>query len=237
MTTSAMISALLKPGLRRVSGDGKMTDLHATSREKSQAQAERRVSRAGYAKGGRIHSDVKEDEKADKKLVERGVHQHERHDHKGEPETKLRLKRGGKVDGEDGAPRLDRRARGGSVKGKGRGLNIIIHNQPMHPAEKQQAQQQGMQQGMRVGAALGARQAAVRMGGGGGPPVSPPGGAAGAGPGRLPIAGPGGGGPPGMPPMGAPPQRPPGMMAHGGRLEEERVPVKAHTRRRAGGRV
>jgi hypothetical protein len=193
-----MIPALLAPGLRRVTGDSTMADLHASSREKSQRQAEQRIRRAGYAKGGRIHSDVTEDE------------------------SKERLKRGGKVEGAETAARLDRRARGGRTKGRGH-LNIVIQNS--NPAEKQQAAQQGLQQGVKVGAALGARQAAARMGGGGGPPVSPPGGAAGAGPGRLPIAPPpGAGAPPGVMPQ----RPPGGMMATGGTVRvKEHVRRKA----------
>lgn len=210
-----------------------MSDLHASSREKDQRSAEKAVRRAGYRDGGRVHSDVKdekeEDAKSDKALVAKGVHQHEAHDHKGEPKTQLRLRRGGHVEGVAAHSRLDRRARGGALGGhKKGGLNIIIKNQPMHPAEKQMAAQQGAQQGMRIGAALGARQAAARMGGAGA--ASPPAPGA-AGPGRLPIAGPGGGGPPGMPPVGAPPPRP-GMMSKGGEVR-----VKEHYRRKAGGRV
>lgn len=197
-----------------------MTDLHEQSTSKRHREAERRVRRAGYKAGGRVHSDVAEDETEDKEIAATAVHKHERNMHKGERETRLR--RGGKVDGEAAPQRLDRRARGGRTKG----LTVVIHNEPMHPAEKQQAAQMGAQQGMKIGAAMGARQAAARMGAmGGGAPPSP-----GAAPGRLPIAGPG---MPGTPPGGMPtagPPRPP--YADGGRVH-----VSEHTRRRAGGAV
>jgi hypothetical protein len=207
-----------------------MADMHADARKDKQSFAETRVKRAGYEAGGRVKSDAEEDRKA----VAKGVHAHERHLHRGEKETPLR--RGGKVEGEHAARRIDKRARGGALHGgkKHGALNLVIQNS--NPGEKQQA----MQQGMKVGAALGARQAAARMAGAppgaGAQPPPPPGAPP---PGRPPIA-------PGGAPMAGGVPRPP--MAKGGRLDRpetrpdlpdlgDRVRVAAHTRRKAGGRI
>lgn len=49
------------------------------------------------------HSDVAQD----KKLIERAIHEHEKHDHPGSPLTKLKLSTGGHVKGEASRHRLD----------------------------------------------------------------------------------------------------------------------------------
>lgn len=141
------------------------------------------------------------DEKSDKAMVAKGVHEHESALHKGEPKTKLKLRRGGGVHGRSAGHRLDRHARGGRSKGH-KTVNVIV--QSGNPAKEQLAHQQGMQ----MGAALGARAAAAKMAGAAGaprPPMAPP---------------PGAGGPP----MGGPPPvAPPGMaprppMRRGGKV-------------------
>jgi len=208
--------------------------MHAKVRHAEETKAREHMRRAGYslggiigrARGGKVHPDAA----ADKKMVEKGVHQHERHDHKGEPLTKLKLTRGGHVEGEGTRHRIDRRARGGSVpsgkghKGKGVNLNVIIHG--ADPAAQQQAHKQGAMEGMRLGAALGARRAAANMQRPMPVPPNPgmptvPGGAM-----RPP--------PPGVVPT-LPPRPPggaPGLLAKGGVVH-----VREHVRRKAGGAV
>lgn len=173
--------------------------------------------------------------------VAEGVHQHERAMHKGEPETKLHLNTGGRIPGRAAGGRLDQRARGGRTKGPSR-VNIIISNGG-GAAERQQAQQQGMQIGARLASSAAPPAPPPR------PPVAPPGA------GMMPPGAPGVGGPPpgGMAPP--PGMRPPMKRGGGvyplkgdagsgggmGRLQkagmESEVNVRAHTRRRAGGRV
>lgn len=162
-------------------------------------EARRRGARM-LREGGYVHSDVA----ADKKLIEKAIHEHENHEHGG-VHTKLKLKTGGKVKG--GAPkhRPDYRARGGGVHG---------------PTADQPDDAQGNDN---------ARSARARGGRTKGPskvivnvnaapekqPVPIPV------PGRPPMAGPppggamppGAGGPPMMPPGAAPGGMPPGAMA------------------------
>lgn len=221
-----------------------MTDMHRKSREHEQREAERRVRRAGY---GDLHQD--------RATANAAVHAHERHDHKGEPLTKLRKRRGGKVPGRKPARRIDRRARGGALndggwdgvhgagpdshpkkpakaagKGKRKGathLTIEIHNS--NPGERQQAAQMGMHKGMQLGAQMGARAAASRMGRPPAPPPAPmaPPMGAGAAPPMMGAAGAPGGMPP-RPPMGAAQ-----AVARGGQVKP-----RARTYRRvAGGRL
>lgn len=204
-------------------------------RSKEQHEAERRVRSAGYKVGGRV-SDTTQD----KRMVEQGVHQHERHLHKGEAETPLHLKGGGKVKGATPKPRADKMARGGKVKGGPSKVNIVIATGGGE-GERQMAFKQGLQTGATVAQK---------------PPMMPPPGMA-PHPPMAPPPGPPPGAPPMppgagmMPPPGAMPPRPPmkrgGVVEQGGagggegRLEksdmEGEIKVREHTRRKSGGRV
>lgn len=159
---------------------------------KHNEKARHTMRRAGYKVGGRVS-----DELQDKKMVEAGVHQHEAHDHKGEPKTKLKLKEGGHVGGMHTLRRLDKANRGGAMHGKGKHHVSVNINMP--PATK-------------------AVPVPVPMGGGAGPrpPMAPPPGAGGPMPGG-PMAGP----PPGAGPM----MPPPGAMKKGGAVKS--VPMTA----------
>jgi len=211
-----------------------MTSHHASLRHEEQSKAEAHARRAGYKVGGHV------DEEQDRKQTAEMIHKHERHDHKGESLTRYRA--GGEVKGREACARPDRRARGGKV-GKGPSkVNIVIATGG-GAAERQQAQQQGMQIGARL-AASAPRPPMMPPPGAGLPPgsgmpppgVMPPG--AGLPPGALPPR-------PGMPPMkrggGIYPLHNAGSGGAEGRLQkaglENLVPVKAHSRRKAGGRV
>jgi hypothetical protein len=181
------------------------------------------------ARGGRMlrESGYKHhaDEPEDRKMIEKAVHQHdgqlhsEHGSHVGR--TKLKLNRGGKVKGAHPKERVDRRARGGHVKGHGKTIiNVNAGGEQGGQQQAAMAHQQGMQQGIQMGARAAAQKLA------GGAPGGPPGG--GAPPPRPPMMPPQGGGmpPPGMmPPGGAPPgampprpMPPPGPMARGGKV-------------------
>lgn len=69
-------------------------------------RAQEMVKASGYKSGGGVAEPAKTAKKA--------VHRHERHLHRGEPETKL--KSGGKVKGKAAMERPDRRSRGGVLK-------------------------------------------------------------------------------------------------------------------------
>lgn len=172
----------------------------ARLRRQDQSNAEECLRRAGYARGGAISDDAE-----DRKIAAAAVHAHERHDHRGEPLTKL--KRGGRVDGEKAGERLDKRARGGRLKHGGpTKVNVIVASGG-GDADKQMAFQQGAQ--------TGARAVASKLAAAGGvprPPMPPPG-APGMPPGGAPMPQ-----HPPMPPPGAAPMppRPPGMMKRGG---------------------
>jgi hypothetical protein len=211
----------------------------AELRRKEQSSAEDYCRKAGYKSGGGVKSDAAQDRAS----IAGAVHKHERHDHPGEPLTKLRG--GGKVGGSKAKPRLDRFARGGKV-GKGP-INIIISTGGGEP-ERQMAFQQGAKVGAAVGGAAGAPRPPM-MPPPGGPGMPPPG--AGMPPGGPPpMAGPMAPAMAGVPPMARPPMKRGGSVKVNtvggsesgiGRLEksgmDDLVPVKAHARRRAGGRV
>ena len=212
-----------------------MSSLHRETTDKEHSRAVHRLRRAGYkADGGRTVSAT--DDESDKRLLRKGIHQHDAQLHPGK-HTKLKLRKGGKIDGPRAEHGAHRRARGGGIPKlghKGGNINIVLHGGAGEKqAAHQQGTQEGMAQGMRLGAAMGARRAAQQMQRppmGGPPPGGPP-------QGRLPIAPPGGGGPSGggMPPPGGPPgmaPRPPGMFAKGGVVK-----VREHTRRARGGRT
>jgi hypothetical protein len=86
---------------------------HLRQRQPETERAHHLLRSAGYARGGKIREG---DEEQDKKMVKRGVHEHERHMHKGEKETDLHLRGGGKVKGKAPKVRPDRRARGGRMR-------------------------------------------------------------------------------------------------------------------------
>ena len=202
---------------------------HADLRTKEQSKAEGYLRKAGYKVGGRVS-----DEAQDAKMVTAGVHQHERHLHKGEAPTALKLKGGGKVSGEGTKARLDKYARGGRTKSGPSKINIVIAT-----GKDQQPQAVPVPVPHPVPV----------------PTAAPPAGAPPMGampPGAMPP----GGMPPGMP------MRPPmkrggavkgqfaltdaGAAGAKGRLEKAEavsgkdmpfVNVKAHTRRKTGGRV
>ena len=138
-----------------------------------QGHARKALARGGYASGGRI-SDAAQD----KRDIAKGVHKHEAHMHKGEPETAL--------------------ARGGRPKAGGARTKVVVNAGADKALDV--GKQQGIQQGMKIGAQMGAARAAGPMAGApmGGPrpapalpprPMPAPGGAPmGAGPGGPPIA-------------------------------------------------
>jgi hypothetical protein len=186
--------------------------------EKPEASARRVLREAGYARGGHINPEHP-DEAADKKLIKKMVGR-----------AKIKLKKGGDVEGEKAEDRPDRqkRAFGGGTGGieaphegghkpakHGKGgkattVNVIVGNK----GAEDQSEQQGEQKGMQAGAQLGARSVLAKMQGAGAPAGAPAGG-----PPRPPMAPPpggmppGGAPPPGMagPPPGAMPPRPPGQ--------------------------
>lgn len=137
------------------------------------------MAKCGYNKGGAV-----------KETVKKGVSEHESHLHKHEKKTKLKLKDGGRADGEHGKHKMHYKD-GGHVKGKkGVTVNVMVSPSAPPPAEK-------------VPVPIPA--------GGGAPPPRPPMGAPAGGP---PMGGPPpmGGAPGGMPP------RPP--MKSGGRVKQ-----------------
>lgn len=82
--------------------------LHKTVRAKQQSAAEQRGRKAGYKTGGAVSPEA-------------AVHKHEKHLHKGQPETKFKKsnrverKSGGAVEGKKARTHLGKRARGGDV--------------------------------------------------------------------------------------------------------------------------
>lgn len=207
--------------------------LHSDVRKHHQKHAEKYVRRA---RGGSIEGEA--DKASDATIVRKGVGEHEDQLHGGK-HAKLRLKRGGHVKGEKPMERLDKRARGGRMHGKGQPKVAVV----VHAGDGQQAKQDGIKEGMQ----MGARMAAQKLAGGMKPPGAPP-----------PPAGPGGPGmPPGPPPqMGAGPRPmpngpPPAGLKTGGKVQKmtasaaggagrleksgmgrELIPVAAHSRRR-----
>lgn len=147
------------------------------------------VHHHAHADGGSVKNETK-------KAIEKAVHEHEGHDHKGHAKTKIKLKHGGEVEGHAAKRRLDRASggrtekKGGSKgkKGSGNHVNIVVAGGGHPPG----------------GGAPGAAPAALSpLPPGAGPmppkpPMPPP-------PAGPPMGGPpvGAGVPPGMPPMRA----------------------------------
>lgn len=143
---------------------------------KRNSKAKELLSRGGYKSGGEVKEKVKS-----------GVHQHEKHLHKGNEETKLKLKSGGKAEGCSSKEMMGKYARGGAAKYASGGatkskkggttVNVVIA-----PSGQQQPQRVPV-------------------------PMPPPGG--GMPPPRPPMGGPPPGAmPPGGPPGGMPPRPP-----------------------------
>lgn len=178
--------------------------------EPARKRAHDMVEKHGYARGGHVHSDAAQE----KALIKKAIREHENAEHDGHHEH-LKLKNGGKVEGNKAGDRPDRRARGGAHHGKST-VNVIVGGND--PAKEQMAARAGLQQGI----GIGAKAEAQKMAG------------AGVGP-RPPMAAPAGGPPPGAaprPPMGPPPGAPAQMAKDGGKIK-----VRSHERRRSGGSV
>ena len=201
--------------------------------------AHEKAHRHGSDKAKRVLGE-KADKASDEAMMRRAVAEHEAHDHRGEPKTKLHLARGGrakKVEGEASHKRLDRgsgkrmkRDMGGPTPGTaGMGSPQQPTPQQIQQALQMKAMQQGQgggappmaKKGGRIHRAEGGR-AAMKGKGKHGPTkiniVNMP---SGGGdrpvpvpvPGRPPMAGPppaAAGPPPGMPPRPMPPGMPPG---------------------------
>ncbi len=164
--------------------------------EKS-ARVKRVVEGAGYRVGGALNAAA--DRAQDMAMVAKGVHQHEAKMHKGEKETKLRLKHGGMADGGMAPDRLDQRGRSGAKDGKHSGKTQVNIAVVPHPAGPPGAPPPGPPPGPPPPVA--------------GPPPRPP---------MMPPPMMGGPGmmPPGMMPPGAPPPNampPRPMIKRGGR--------------------
>ncbi len=180
--------------------------VHAQAEQHKKAHA--LMNRTGYKHGGGI--SMKEDERQDEADISKGVHLHESALHRGEPKTKIKLKSGGGVDGEEPREHLGRRARGGPAGRKGTHVNVIVAPQGgggMHPPGPPGMPAQPM---MPPRPPMGAPpMGAPPVGGapmGAPPPPRPPGVPPTMGGGMMP---PGGG-------AGLPPPKPPGMMKRGG---------------------
>lgn len=172
-----------------------MANSLANLRHRHSEKARHLLRRSGYKAGGAVSDDAE-----DKKLVKKGVRQHEANDHKGEKPTALKLKDGGGADGPSSYHhRLDRkgRAEGGRTRGKKKGhptVNVIIAGQ---------GGQQPPPHAVPVPVPMGGPPP-----GAGAPPMAP----------HPPMPPPGAAGPgAGMPPPGMPP-RP--MAATGGRISK-----------------
>ena len=107
-----------------------------------QSHARKHLARGGYASGGKV-SDAAQD----KRDIAKGVHKHEAHLHKGQPETAL---------AHGGRPRPSSKTKIIVNAGADKAMDV--------------GKQQGIQQGMQIGAKLGAARGAGPMGA---PPAAP----------------------------------------------------------------
>jgi hypothetical protein len=76
--------------------------------------------------GGHFAEGGRSDYEQDKRMVAKGIHEHERKMHPGEKETKIRLADGGMADGNASPARADRSPRGKGGKDSGRKTHIAI---------------------------------------------------------------------------------------------------------------
>lgn len=205
--------------------------MHAEVRKDHQKHAERHVRRA---KGGRIEDEA--DEAPDDKISRRargGRHPDEKEDKslikKMVGKAKIKLKKGGEVHGDKSRERLDKRARGGRAPTHKPNVAVVVHAGG-EDAAKQMGMQQGIKQGMKMGAMMGGHPPAAAPGAPPHPPMGP----------GVPGGPPPPGGMPGQAMGGPRPPMPNGPMPPGlrrGGEVVEKVKVKEHMRRRAGGRV
>jgi hypothetical protein len=166
--------------------------------------------KSGYRAGGSL--SAREDAAADKKMIEKAVHEHERQDHPGKPLSRLHLAAGGPVDGDTPPARGDRGSRGGKGKGAPRNHIAIIVAPPGGGAPA------GAAGGGNPGVAGPPPMPPPHPPMAGPPPGMPPGAGGMPPPGMMPP--PGAMGPPGMPPrpgMPGPGMPPPMMHKRGGR--------------------
>ncbi len=106
---------------------------HSELRRRSRREADHKAER--FASGG----TARDDEAQDRKMIATAIGEHEAHDHPGRPKTKLKLKDGGRAEGDEAKPRLDRGPRrklatGGRAKGKSTHVNVIVAPGAGHPA-------------------------------------------------------------------------------------------------------
>lgn len=122
---------------------------HHNHRHAQRLKANHLLSRTGYSRGGAATGEGRLEKAEVQEAVRKGVHKHEKHDHKGEKLTKLST--GG---------RLDKMARGGKHKGKKKPHVVVnVHSHSAPPAHPP------------IDPALAA---AAMAGAGGPPPVTPP---------------------------------------------------------------
>lgn len=154
-------------------------------RHKHNEKARHLLRRTGHHVGTSDAKEHQDDIAQDKAMIASAIHKHERHDHPGKPLTKL--KKGGHVGGMHTLRRLDKRARGGSVKKKGHTtVNVVVAGG--HPTPRP----------VPVPVPVGARPPVPAAPGGlaGGAPMPPPGGMKRGGRAKFPVpmeAGSGGG--------------------------------------------
>ena len=96
-------------------------------RKKARALIARTGHHLGKAGGHFAHGGETSDWAQDKRMIERGIHEHERKMHPGEKETKLKLADGGHAMGDMASSRADRSPRGKAGKGKQTHIAIVVN--------------------------------------------------------------------------------------------------------------